>query len=85
MQRFENRTANVTVATRSIGASHACGFAAEGASIMVAARGEGGHVSLPARPNRRPLRSHLALRTNGLKPARQERGPAFENWNFDPT
>jgi 3alpha(or 20beta)-hydroxysteroid dehydrogenase len=42
MKRFENRTVIVTGAARGMGASHARGFAAEGANVIVAARGQGG-------------------------------------------
>src|SRR3981189_2431957 len=36
MKRFDNRTVIVTVSARGMGASHACGFVAEGANVVIA-------------------------------------------------
>ena len=36
MKRFENRTVIVTGGARGMGASHACGFIAEGANVVIA-------------------------------------------------
>ena len=40
MKRFDNRTVIVTGGARGMGASHARGFVAEGANVVIAARAE---------------------------------------------